>query len=132
MILHPDLVLCVSVKLVVILLYNIHIVIIIFAFFFHTGEKNLLMFRKLFPRLVSCLQPCINSVADHCLSEGLVSEETYTSILELNMTSGNMTRRLLMNIKQTISQEPNAMDKLCCILTEVGGYDSVVKDLKGM
>ena len=80
------------------------------------------MFRKLFSKFVSSLQPCINSVADHCLSEGLVSEETYTSLLELNMTSADKTRRLLMNIKQTISQEPNAMDKFCCILTEVGGY----------
>ena len=119
-------------KLVVILLYNIHTVIIIFVVLFHIGEKNILMFRKLFPKLVSCIKPCINSVADHCWSEGLVSEETHTSILELNMTSVNKTRRLLMNIKQTISQEPNAMDKLRFILTEVGGCDSVVKDLKDM
>ena len=48
------------------------------------------------------------------------------------MTSADKTRKLLMNIKQTISHDPNAIDKLCCILTEVGGYDSVVKDLKGM
>ena len=127
MILYPDLVLCVSIKLCSDSLYNIHIVIIILVVLFHIGEK---IFRKLFPKLVLCLQPCINSVADHCLSEGLVSEGTYTSILELNMTSADKTRKLLMNIKQTISQDPNAIDKLCCILTEVGGCDSVVKDLR--
>ena len=88
------------------------------------------MFRKCFPKLVSCLQPCIYSVADHCLCEGLVSEETYTSILELNMTSADKTRKLLLNIKQTISQVPNAMAKFCCILTEVGGCDDLVKDLR--
>ena len=115
-----------------ILLYNIHIVIIIFVVLFHTGENNLRLFRELFPNLVSCLQPSIKSVADLCFSKNLVSEETFTSILELNMTSADKTRRLLMNIKQTISHDSNAIDKLCCILTEVGGCDSVVKELKDM
>ena len=89
------------------------------------------MLRKFFPKLVSCLQPCIHSVAYHCLREGLVSEETYTSILYLNITSTDKTRKLLMNFKQTISHVPNAMDKFCCILTEVGGCDDLVKDLRG-
>ena len=88
------------------------------------------MFRKLFPKLVMYIQPCIHSVADHCWNEGIVSAETYAYILELNLTSADKTRKLLMNIKQTISRVPNAMDKFCCILTEVGGCDDLVKDLR--
>ena len=88
------------------------------------------MFRKVFPKLVSQLQHDIIPVATNCWSERLVSDGTYTSILELNMTSALKTTKLLMNINQTISQDPNAMDKFCCILTEIGGYDSLVKDLR--
>ena len=102
----------------------------IFVVLFHIGEKNLLMFRKVFPKLISQLQHDIISVATNCWSERLVSDGTYTSILQLNMTSELKTTNLLMNINQTISQDPNAMDKFCCILTEIGGCDSLVKDLK--
>ena len=104
----------------------------IFVVLFHIGENNRLMFIKAFPNLVSQLQHNIISVSTNCWSERLVSKETYTSILQLNTTSELKTTNLLMNINQTISQDPNAMDKFCCILTKIGDYDNLVKDLRSI
>lgn len=88
-----------------------------------------MIFKQSLPKLVIALQPCIGSVADHCLSKELMSEETYDAIMECNLTNADKSRRLLKNVRQTISLKPDALDKFGVILNELELVD-LIKDIE--
>ena len=93
-------------------------------------KKESQVFRTMFPKLVDVLQFRILSVADGCVGKGLVSMETYQSLLELNLTKGNKTRKLVENVEHTIAQQEGAWDEFLAVLTLEGGCDNLVKEMK--
>ena len=80
--------------------------------------------------MIPVLQNCIGSVADGCISDRLISDDTYAAMLELNMTNADKTRKLLMNVKQTISMNSEAFMKFLEVLEKVGECSQLVDDLK--
>ena len=86
-------------------------------------------FLSCFDNMVSGLQDSIGSVADKCLSRNLISDETYHGILQLNMTNSDKTRKLLMNVKETISRNSGAFAEFLDVLDE-SGFKQLVKTLK--
>ena len=88
---------------------------------FCLGERNFSVCKKWLPRLVKALQPSISSVADECWSEDLISEETYDAVMDLNLTNADKARRLLKNVLQTISCDPQAFEKFRDIVDKFGG-----------
>ena len=97
-----------------------------FIFYVLLGEKNCRVFKKLFPRLVIALQPTISSVADECWSEDLISKETYDAVMDLNLTNADKARRLLNNVWQTISCDPQAFEKFRGIVNKLGGCGDIM------
>ena len=84
------------------------------------------MFKKWFPRLVKALQPSISSVADECWSEDLISEETYDAVMDLNLTNADKARRLLKNVMQTISCDPQGLERFRGIVVKFGGCGGIM------
>ena len=93
---------------------------------FLLGEDNCSMLKKWFPRLVKALQPHIGSVADECWSKDLISVETYDAVMDLNLTNANKARRLLKNVWQTISCDPQAFEKFCGIVDKLDGCGGIM------
>ena len=87
-------------------------------------------FTSYFDNLILGLQDCIGSVADKCFSKKLILDETYYAILELNMTNSVKTRKLLMNIRKTISRNSGAFAEFLEVLDEISGCDQLVQDLE--
>ena len=88
------------------------------------------VFSSSFDNLISGLKDCIGSLADKCISRNLISDETYRAILELNITKSDKTRKLLMNVKETISRNSGAFAEFLEILDEISGCEQLVNDLK--
>ena len=68
-------------------------------------------------------------MADKCFSKKLISDETYSVMLELNMTNSVKTRKLLMNVKKTISRNSGAFAEFLEVLDE-SGCERLVHNLK--
>ena len=88
------------------------------------------VFSSSFDILISGLQDCIGSLADKCISRNLISDETNRVIFELNITKSEMTRKLLMNVKETISRNSGDFAKFLEVLDEIDGCEQLVHDLK--
>ena len=93
---------------------------------FLLGEKNCSVFKKNFPILVKALKPSIKSVADECWSEDLISEETCDAMLDLNLIDADKARKLLKNVRQTISCDPQAFEKFRVIVDKFGGCGGIM------
>ena len=96
---------------------------------FLLGEKNCIVFKKLFPLLVKALKPSIKSVADECWGEDLISEETYDAVMDLNLIDADKARKLLKNVRQTISCDPQAFEKFHVIIDKFGGCGGIMDAL---
>ena len=75
------------------------------------------MFKKLFP---------VKSVADECWSDDLISEETYDAVMDLNLIDADKARKLLKNVLQTISCDPQAFEKFRVIVDKFGGCGGIM------
>ena len=93
---------------------------------FLLGEDNCSMLKKWFPRLVMALQPHIGSATDECWSKDLISEETYDAVMDLNLTNADKARRLLKNVWQTISCDPQAFEKFRGIVDKLDGCGGIM------
>ena len=65
-------------------------------------------------------------MADKCFSRNLISDETYRAITELNITNSDKTRKVLMNVKETISRNSGAYAEFLKVLDE-SGFKQLVK-----
>ena len=80
-------------------------------------------------RLVTGLQAAIGTVSSSCFARSLISEDTYKFVLELNITNAEKTRRVLLNVKQTIQQQEEKFQEFVDILHEVSGCGHLAKEL---
>ena len=44
---------------------------------------------RFYPDLISVLSPSVKSVADYCISVGLISEDTYDNIIQRDLSDKN-------------------------------------------
>ena len=86
----------------------------------------------MFARLVEGLKSDILTMADHCLSVGLISTKTYDSITECNSTRADQTRLLLRNIGNAVSLDSTSLHLFTSILNDVGGHEDLVALLEKM
>ena len=80
--------------------------------------------------LVTGLEASYLSLSHQCYGKGLISEGTYKSILELNLTNSEKTARLLLNVKQTIEQKQEMFEEFVNVLDELGACEHLVEALK--
>ncbi len=85
------------------------------------------VFRKFYPVLMKQLQFSISSIADYCYSKNLISDDTYSKIVELNVSKGD-TRKLLVDVKQNISSKTEAFEDFCEVL-EICEFSDLVVSL---
>ncbi len=84
------------------------------------------VFRKFYPVLMKQLQFSISSIADYCYSKNLISDDTYSEIVELNISNADKTRKLLVDVKQNISSKTKAFKDFCEVLEICEFSDLVV------
>ena len=86
---------------------------------------------SVFADLVVTVKPCVHSVADHCLSEGLISVEAYYTINNLhNLIDSDKARILLRHIQDAVSQKPESLLCFITVLNNVGGCEELVHKLQ--
>ena len=91
------------------------------------------MFMSAYADLVVAMKPCVHSVADHCLSVGLLSEEAYDTIIQRHdLIDSHKARILLSNIRDAISQKPECLRHLITVLHNVGGCEGLVHRLENI
>ena len=95
--------------------------------FISIGGSGIAAFMSVYADLV---RPCVNTSADHCLSTGLISKETYHTIIvrhDLNIV--DKARILLSSIHCAILEKAKSLDVFVDVLTKVGGFESLVHEI---
>ena len=85
---------------------------------------------RFYPDLVSALMPCVNSVSDYCISVGLISEDTYDNIIQLDLTNKDKARILLSNIRTTLSSNAKAYDDFIIVIEKVDACKYLVERMQ--
>ena len=85
---------------------------------------------RFYPDLVSALSPCVKSVADYCISIGLISEETYDSIIQRDLIDKDKARILLSNIRTTISSNAKAFNDFIRVMEKVDACKSLLERMR--
>ena len=81
--------------------------------------------------LVVTVKPCVHSVADHCLSVGLISEEAYDIIIQRHdLLDTDKARILLSHIRDAVSQKPESLLCFITVLNNVGDCEELVHKLQ--
>ena len=89
------------------------------------------MLVKCHDTLVTGLEASFLSLSHKCFGKGLISEDTYKRILELNSINSEKTAQLLLNVKQTIQQRQEMFEEFVNVLDELGAScDHLVEVLK--
>ena len=91
------------------------------------------MFMSVYADLIVAVKPCVQSVADLCLSVGLLSEEVYDTIIQRNdLIDSHKARILLSNIRDAISQKPECLRRFITVLHNVGSCEGLVHRLENI
>ena len=86
---------------------------------------------SVYPDLVVTVKPCVDSVADHCLSVGLISVEAYDDIIQRHdLIDSDKARILLSHIRYAVSQKPESLLCFITVLNNVGGCEELVHKLQ--
>ncbi len=86
------------------------------------------IFLSVYPDLVLSVTPCVMTVADHCYSIGLVTEDAYDQLIQrMDLTDKHKARILLGNVRSVLSSRPSALKEFVTILSEVD-YCKLVAD----
>ena len=101
-------------------------------FFISIGESGTAAaaFMRVYIDLVQAMMPCVNSVADHCLSTGLISIETYDTIVRRDLIDRDKARILLSSIRCAILEKAKSLNVFVDVLTNVGGFESLVHEIE--
>ena len=82
------------------------------------------------PLLVETLQFSIGSMADHCLSSKLISEETYDTITATDATNKEKARVLLHNVISNISLSTSRLEDFVAVLEAINDCQFLVEKLR--
>ena len=85
---------------------------------------------KSFPDLVSGLEPNIKTLSDHFFSVSLITQDVYEQVIQLNMTTSDKTRMVLLCIKKKIEEDTNSFELFTDVLGEIVSTKVLAKRLK--
>ena len=85
---------------------------------------------RFYPDLISVLSPCVKSVADYCISVGLISEDTYDNIIQRDLSDKDKARILLSNIRTTISGNANAYEDFITVMEKADACKCLVERMQ--
>ena len=78
------------------------------------------VFLSVYPDLVLSVKPCVMTVADHCYSIGLITEDTYDQLVQRDLTDKHKARILLGNVRTVLSSRPSALKEFVNVLFQTG------------
>ncbi len=78
------------------------------------------VFLSVFTDLVLSVTLCVMTVADHCYSIGLITEDTYDQLVQRDLTDKHKARILLGNVRTVLSSRPSALKDFVNVLFETG------------
>ncbi len=79
------------------------------------------VFLSVYPDLVLSVKPCVMTVADHCYSIGLVTEDSYDQLVQrVDLTDKHKARILLGNVRTVLSSRPSALKEFVNVLFQTG------------
>ncbi len=79
------------------------------------------VFLSVYPDLVLSVKPCVMTVADHCYSIGLVTEDAYDQLVQrMDLTDKHKARILLGNVRTVLSSRPSALKEFVNVLFQTG------------
>ncbi len=85
----------------------------------------------MYPDLVLTVKYCVMTVADHCLSIGLISPDMYDQLLQRqNWMDEEKTRNLLSSIRTVLSTRPTALKEFVTVLSQVDYCRQVADKIK--
>ena len=91
------------------------------------------MLKKCHDTLVEGLEANVLSLSHKCRSKGLIYDDTYKRILELNvLTKSEKTAQLLLDVKQIVKMKPEMFEKFLNVLDELTCCDPLIEALKKM
>ncbi len=77
------------------------------------------IFLSVYPDLVLSMKHCVMTVADHCYSKRLVTEDAYDQLIQrMDLTDKHKARILLGNVRSVLSSRPSALKEFVTILSE--------------
>ena len=83
--------------------------------------------------LVGTVKSCVLSVADRCLSVGLISKDAYDTIIQRrDLIDSDKARILLSHIGDAVSQKPESLQCFITVLNDVGGCEELVHKLQNV
>ena len=87
---------------------------------------------RFYPDMVATLNPCVKSIADYCISVGLISEDTYDNIIQRDLSDKDKARILLSNIRTTISSNAKAFDDFITVMEKVDACKNLVERMQSV
>ena len=80
--------------------------------------------------LVVAVEPIVNTVADHCLSMGLISKDVYDTIIQRDLIRADKARILLSTIRDAISGNEESLHQFTSALNKGGDFEYLVQKLE--
>ncbi len=88
------------------------------------------IFLSVYPDLVLSVKPCVMTVADHCYSIGLVTEDAYDQLVQRNLTDKHKARILLGNVRSVLSSRSSALKEFVNVLFQTGECNDVADKIQ--
>ena len=85
---------------------------------------------KRFPDLVSGLEPNIKTLSDHFFSVSLLTQDVYEQVIQLNMTTSDKTRKVLLCIKKKIEEDSASFELFQDVIGEIESTKELAKSFK--
>ena len=86
---------------------------------------------SVYPDLVLSVKPCVLTVADHCVSRRLISEDVYDQIIKRgDWIDTDKARCLLSNVRTLLSATPQALEEFVSVLFEIEDCKSVAEKIQ--
>ncbi len=94
------------------------------------GENYLTIFLRVYPDLVLSVKHCVMTVADHCYSIGLITEDTHDELVSSVLNDKHKARILLGNVRTFLSSRPSALKEFVTILFQTGECNDVADKIQ--
>ncbi len=89
------------------------------------------VFLSVYPDLVLSVKPCVMTVADHCYSIGLITEDAYDQVIQrVDLIDKHKARILLGNVRTVLSSRPSALKEFVTVLYQTGECNDVADKIQ--
>ncbi len=89
------------------------------------------IFLSVYPDLVHSVKPDVMTVADHCYSFELISQNSYDQLIQRDYSDdAQKARHLLGNVRTVLVSRPLALKEFVTVLFKVRGCDCVARKIQ--